>query len=547
MPKYERQTFVDNETILSAEHLQHIEDGIDQVGVELSAVDRRLSAIEDNMGMGGASNVPLMTVRLEAGSKMTIRCRDWTETEDFIWCFNGVGSKNLAANLQSCGTIQKTVEDSKLGFNMSKTVYKSTTDDTAPIQFNGTYWAGNHAMTASTHIVVDSHSLTEADIGSTWTDSDSADPRQYMLVSIPNNKKLIFMNLDSQVTSGNGAFNYGKHTPISPLKHVKNATHTGDVTFASFQNSEQMWPGSNHITSKYYVDNVEITENGLYVGDKVHNVCTYDIIYIPAIIAYLEANIGHNTNTSYYSDDIMEKYIHMEVIHEFRPNGSQTTYCKYQLDTRSSLKFSYIYTAQVACFEKPTYLYVPGTKEDAVLLHDGTSTFQFNTPTWNNVNIPPYRYFTFNSTKEKGFEIVFSRDTYWGKPENRVNRVSGDTGTGAGWSPATCKLYPIFTSGTYEAGSSFDSVTGRIPLNTALNNGTTAVGWYWEHNDIIMTIDSHNICNINIPLSSYMQNKRIEVLDMTDSVISYPPCRTSDSLHYATNATIGHLVIRLYD
>ena len=235
----------------------------------------------------------------------------------------------------------------------------------------------------------------------------------------------------------------------------------------------------------------------------------------------------------------------MEVIHEFRPNGSQTTYCKYQLDTRQALRFSYIYTAQVAAFSKPCYLYVPGTNENAIMVHDGTKTFNFNPDVWNDQNIPPYRYFAIDKEKNKGFEIVFSRDTYWGKTENRVNRVK--SGTAAGWSPGTCKLYPIFTSGEFPAGSSFDSVTGRIPLNVALNNGTTAVGWYWEHDDIILTIDSHEQCSVNIPLSEYMQGKRVEVLDMTDSVISYPPYRTSESIHYATNADKGYLVLRLFD
>ena len=535
---YKKQTFVDHVedengnviiqgTLIKKHHLDHIEEGI---------------AMLDRHGVP-----PLMAARLEEGSKMTIRCKDWTETEDFVWCFNGIGSKNKAANLQNCGTIKKTVQDSVLSFNMSKTDYKSTSDDTAPIQFNGSYYSGNHAMTASTTINVSSHSLTEADIGSTWKDSDSSDARNYMLARVDSATKLTFINLDSQVTSGNGAFNYGKHNPVSPLVHVKNATHTGDIAFDSFVNSEQLWSGSNHVVNKYYVDDVEITEDGLYVGAKVHNVCSYDIIYIPAILEYLEANVGHNTNTSHYSDDIQEKYIHMEVIHEFRPNGSQTTYCKYQLDNRSSLKFSYIYTAQVAAFGKPCYLYVPGVSEDAVMLHNGTQTFNFNTAVWNDENVPPYRYFAINNEKTKGFEIVFSRDTYWGKPENRVTRVKSASGTAAGWSPSTCKLYPIFTSGTFPAGSSFDSVTGRIPLNMALNNGTTAIGWYWEHDDIIMTIDSHEQCNVSIPLSEYMRNKRVEVLDITDSIVSYPPYRTGDSIHYATNAEIGHLVIRLYD
>lgn len=523
---YQKQSFTNNETVLKKEHLEHIEDGI--------------SLLNTN------GVPPLMSVRFTEGSKMIIRCKDWTDTEDFVWEFNGVGSKNNAANLQNCGTISKTTNDSVLSYGMSKTVYKSCSDDTAPVQFSGSYFAGNHAMTASTVIKVASHSLTEADIGSTWTDSDASDPRSYMLCRVDSPTKLTFINLDTQVTSGNGAFNYAKHTPISPLVHVKNATNTGNIVFTGYTNSEQLWSGSNHITNKYYVDDVEITEDGLYVGAKVHNVCSFDVIYVPAILEYLETNVGRNTNTSHYSEEIQEKYMHIELIHEFRPNGSQTTYCKYQLDTRSSLKFSYIYTAQCAAFSKPTYLYVPDTHNDAVLTHDGTQTYYFNPSVWNKENVPPYRYFAFNDAKDKGFEFVFNRDTYWGKPENRNTRVN-NTGTSAGWSPTTCKLYPIWTSGTFEAGSSFDSITGRIPLNMALNNGTTAIGWYWEHDDIILTIDSHQKCNVEIPLSTYMQNKRVEVLDMTASVISYPPHTTGNTLHYATNSDIGHLVVRLYN
>ena len=538
---YKKQTFIDHEvdqggnvvtqgTLLKKEHLDHIEDGI----VALN-----------NKGVPS-----LMTVRFEEGSKMTIRCKDWTEDRDFVWEFGGVCGSNKTANLWYSSTVAKTLEDSALewgiGNKPSKSqLYKSTTDDTSPVQFCGSYFGGNHAMTGSTDITLANHGLTEADIGSVWTDSDPADPRQYMLARIKSASTLAFINLDPEVTSGNGAFNYAKHTPVAPLVHVKNATHTDNIAFTAYVNSQQLHPGANHIVNKYYVDDVEITEDGWYTGAKVHNVCTYDIPFVPAIIEYLESNVGHNTNASYYSDDIKDKYMQIEIIHEFRPNGSQTTYCKYMIDQRMELNFSYIYAAQVAPFGKPTYLYAPGSYGDEVLLHDATASIQFKASDWNVEGIPPYRYFTFNSDKDKGFEIVFNRDTYWGNPERRGKIVN--SGSQAGWSPATCKLYPIFTRGNFPAGSSFDSVTGRIPLKLPLNNGTTAVGWYWEHDDIIMTIDSHEVCNTHISLPSYMQNKKVEVLDMTDSVISYPPYRTSETIHYATKEAIGHLVVRLYD
>lgn len=538
---YKKQTFVDQKTdingniitegtLLKSDHLNHIEEGI-------SNIERK--------------GVPsLMSVKFEEGSKMTIRCRDWTDDRDFVWEFGGTCGTNKTANLWYSSTIEKTFDDEKLSWGIgSKTtqsqLYKMTTDDTAPVQFCGSYFAGNHAMTGSTNFTVSSTNITEADIGSVWKDSDPSDTREYMLVRIRNSTTLAFINLDEQVTSGKGAFNYPKHTPVSPLVHVRNATHTENIEFSKYTNSEQLHPGANNVINKYYVDDIEITKDGLYTGAKVHNVCTFNVIYVPAIIEYLENNVGHNTNASYYSDDIKEKYMQVEIIHEFRPNGSQTTYCKYIIDPRMSLNFSYIYAAQVAPFEKPTYFYAPGSFNDDVFLHDGTATIQFKPANWNVEGVPPYRYFSFNSTKTKGFQIVYNTRTYVGNPEFRGQRVN--SGSFAGWSPATCKLYPIFTRGTYPAGSSFDSVTGRIPLKNISENGITAVSWHWEHNDIILTIDSHEICNTYINLSSYLQNKRVEVLDMTESIISYPPYITGDKLHYATNSEKGHLVLRLYN
>ena len=528
---YEKRPLVDGVTPLNKELLDHLQDGI-------ADVDRRVSAID-----GGGTDA-LMSVKLESGSKMTIRCKDWTDTEDFVWTFDGVGGQNKTANLNNCGTIAKTVADDSLAYNMSKTVYKDCNDDTAPCQFKGSYFAGNHAATIATTINVASHSLTEADIGSTWVDSDASAATNYMLIRVDSATKLTFADM-CFATEGT-AFNAVKHTPISPLKHVKNATHTADVAFTSFGNGGQLYLGDNHITSKYYVDDVEITKDGLYTGSKVHNLCTYDVIHVPSIFEFLEANVGHNTNKSHYSDDITGKYLHIDVVHEFRPNGSQTTYHNFVIDEREPITFYYLYGVQViAPGAAPTYLYVPGTNADALLTHDGTKSYQFKPESWNEENVPPYRYFTFSTDKSKGFEVAFSRDTYWGKTENRATRVK--RWEGAGWSPASRKLYPVFTCGEFPAGSSFDIVSGRIPLNVERNCGTTAVCWYWEYDDIILTIDSHEKCNVNIPLPSYMKGKRVEVLDMTSSIISYPVTAVGDSIHYATNADIGHLVVRLYD
>lgn len=490
---------------------------------------------------------PLMSVRLENGSQMTIRCKDWTAAEDFVWTFEGVGGLNRTANLHDCGTISKTIADSALTYEMPKTLYKACGDDTAPVNFNGSYFGANHAMTGATQISVVSHSLTESDIGSTWVDSDPMDQRCYMLVRIDSATELTFVNLDEEVVSGNGPLNYKKHNPVSPLLHKKNAVHTSEIAFDSFVNSVQLHPGVNHVQNRYYVDDTEITEDGLYTGNKVQNICAYDVIYIPAMLKHLEENIGNNTNHSYHSDEIQEKYMRIEVIHEFRPNGSQTTYCKYQVDSRSSLEFSTIYTAQVNAFDKPAHFYVPGTYQDAVILHPGEKAICFTHDTWNDKAVPPYRHFIFNTERDKGFEIAFSQKTFWGKPDNRLGRVNSNVFPGSCWSPYTCKLYPLWTSGTFEAGSSFDSITGRIPLNMALNNGTTAVGWYWENEDVILTVDSHAICDAHIPLPDYLHGKRIEILDATGSVVSTLPDRIGETLHYATNTDIGHLVIKLYD
>ena len=195
---YKKQTFIDHEvdlggnivtqgTQLKKEHFDHIEEGI------------------ASLNRNGVP--PLMVVKFEEGSKMTIRCKDWTADRDFVWEFGGVCGTNKTANLWYSSTVDKTLADSALAWGIGNTpsksqLYKSTTDDTAPMQFCGSYFGGNHAMTGSTDIVVSSHNLTEADIGSTWKDSDASDARQYMLCRIKSATTLTFINLFVQVNKG---------------------------------------------------------------------------------------------------------------------------------------------------------------------------------------------------------------------------------------------------------------------------------------------------------------------------------------------------------
>lgn len=450
---------------------------------------------------------------------------------------------NKQLNIQTYNTVAKDVKNSEIYIGAPKLkIWNACSDDTAPINFNGSYIAGNHGATLAQEVIVSSHDKTETDIGSIWTSNSHT----FMLVRVASTTKLWFVQTDSaKINTQNWIAKDA--SPSGTLVHSSGATHTGNITISSVNGSTQLTPAINNRVVKVYLDDVEldITKAGVYTGKKVQTVNEYNVIYIPAMLDYLGENVGHNTNASYYSDAITDCYCRLRLVQEIHSNASMTVYQTIRFDKDVSLSTNFI--AQFGKFttSNDISLYIPNTTNLNVLTPfvagSGTSYYG-NIKDYAKEGVVPYRYYAFANDLEQGSAIIFDKSFGIGADERRIEYT-----TSAGGFASTGKLYPQFASGQqFTEGTMYDGCAVRIPFKK--RSDITSVVWYWRGNDIILCIDSHTLTNMEVALPSYMANKKIEILDKSDSVITEPAYVWENcKLPYATQEDYGFMVMRLYN
>ena len=420
--------------------------------------------------------------------------------------------------------------------NANLVMWKLATD-TAPLNFNGTYIAANHGATIVENVTVASHDKSTADIGSEWT----SDGHTYMLVKVVSATSLWFIQIDvDKITEGTTLTCTNK--PSGTLVHGSGATNIADITISSVTSNTQFLPALNNAKSSVYV---ERGRNIWNIYGENSSINEYNVIYIPAILEYLAANVGENTNSSHYSDAISESYCTLKLTQEIHSNGSISIYQTIRFNKTVTLSTNFI--AQFAPFSlegENTYGYIPDTTTSQdITLHTG-SAISTDKSIWKSQEKAPYRYYTFADAEcNKGYVIMYDRSWGWGKDSKRVAHNSNSVGQFA----STKKLYPHFASGfTANAGTYYDGCAVRIPINK-YHEDLTSVVWYWRGKDIILCIDSHKQVNVDLTLPSYMGGKKVEILDQTDTVIAEPALIYDDcKLKYATNDDYGYIVMRLY-
>lgn len=533
---YIKRKLVDKETLIDKELLDYMQDGI----VEACSKEQ---VSGDNVTLIVSAAGGFLTDLGKIAKYLFIRCPEYSDTEDFIWWLSTGQASNRQLNIQTYYTVPKDTDNSKIyiGSSVLKT-WNACSDDTAPINFNGSYIAGNHGATLAQEVVVASHDKTEADIGSIWTSNSHT----FMLVRVFSTTKLWFVQTDStKINEQNWIAR--DSMPDGTLVHSSGATHTSTVTISSVSGSTQLTPAINNRVVKIYVDDREIdaTKGGVYVGKKIQTVNEYNTIYIPAMLEYLGKNVGKNTNTSYYSDDIKEGYCKLRLVQEVHSNASMTVYQTIRFDKPVSLSTNFI--AQFGKFttSNDISLYIPNTTNLNLLTQfaEGSgASYYANIEDYAKEGVVPYRYYTFANDLEQGSAIIFDKSFGIGADERRIEYTSS-----AGGFASTGKLYPQFVSGqNFEVGTMYDGCAVRIPFKKRTD--LTSVVWYWRGNDIILCIDSHSLINTEIELPSYMANKKIEILDKTDSVITEPAYVWEDcKLPYATKEDYGFIVMRLYN
>lgn len=518
----------DNVTKVSLVTSDRIE-GLDTFQTEMAG------KIDEAIAKMSFSDKQMVILIDENDNDMYIRAKQYTTDNDLVWHMRKVRLKdNRYFNLETICTCPVNVSDEDTVSNL--TTWKSAMDDIGPSSFNGTYIAGNHGFSCVDRVTVTGHDKTEADIGSVWVDSTG---KTYVLVYVYDENSLGFIRFTDS-TMATGKMSAGSPAVGTSITHSSGATNTSDVVVEAVSTT-QAWKSWNHYTLRLFVDGVEhdMAAGQMLAGDRIEVVTEYNIIYIPAMLNYLVANVGNNTADSQNSDDITDYYAKVAITYQFNKNGSVSEYNSYYIN--KELKVGYIGLVQSISLGVGSYTYLPDTVYDTLTLHDGSVTQRFSKDLWNSETKAPYRYYQFkDATAEKGMCLTYDRSIGRGNNEKRLQQLDD-----AGMYYTSTKMYPSFISGgTLTPGTYFDGMAARIPLYK-VDPDITSIGWYWSNEDIILMIDSHQTVNKDIILPNYMKNLRIEKLDITDSVNMEQTYLVNNKLRFQCT-DYGYAVLRLY-
>ena len=481
------------------------------------------------------TEAPKMSCLIQ-GNDFYIRAKQFEESQDMVWHLEKINSTggNKYFNIQSMNVCSKAANDEQLPNVL--TSWKWAGDDLAPPVIQGAYIAANHGYTCVDKIVHTAHGKTTADIGSVYKDNSTN--KTYVLTHVYNENTLGLVHFDD-ASMKSGVMSYGNPAIGATLVCQSNAKNTNNIVVES-RAADQLWPCFNHYTINFYVDGIEkdLNEDAILEGNRFEVITQYDVIYVPAMLEYLMENLGNVTNIN--SDDIEQSYMTMYINHQFNRNGSVSTYSSFYMPR--DIRVGYIGLVQSYRISETPYTYVPDTTTyQTPVLHELNADAEFLRSTWTSADKVPYRYYQFaDDTFGKGVIQTYDRTVGWGKNEERLQHISH-----AGRFSSAAKMYTAFISGCdIPAGTYFDGLAARIPLHK-YDQDLTSVGWYWCSDDIILMIDTHNSVNKDIILPDYMNNMRIEKLDVTDSVTLGQTYIFNNKLHFQCT-DYGYAVLRLY-
>jgi len=441
------------------------------------------------------SNVAL----LKSGTQISVRV-PFDESNDIyhLWEYPRT-SGNKGLNLVGIYTCSKSVSKETI----SGTLYKTSGDDVAPLYLNSSYVGGSHGYYDLIRLTVTGHGKAIEDIGSVWLLSEGI--KRYIILDIVDSNTLTIF---SDFTGDQFLPTYYWSANSGTLTHISGATNTTDIVFTAAV-KEQLYPNTNNKSLKIVLDGKEIVNDGLYFGDKLNLIETYNITDIPSIQQFLKDGVGSYAKPN-LEDSSIDGWVTVANIFSHGRNGSITIKTAYLFLKETVIQF-YGATQSMSIGEKA---YVPdvGTvdgKDMSTVVTQGENTLNFLKTTWLNQEKPPYRYHQFNNDLSKGIAIGYN--TQFGIAKPNLRKTDAGAGNIHG---ATKKMYPfVKVSGTASAGDYHEVVAFRVPLRV-IDTDATCLYWYWFGDDIYLAFDYHKNINKIIKLPSYMAGMKVEVIDI---------------------------------
>ena len=376
---------------------------------------------------------------------------------------------------------------------------KNADDDICPINYGSSYRCAGHGNYVAFNLTATAHGLSESDIGKTYT----LDNVTWLLMKVPDVNHVWVVSVPASQT---GSFN----TSIA-----SSGTLVGTSGNIAFTAKEQTQIRPQNINRKYLIlaDGKEITQDGTYYCEKLDLTETYQSSNTYEMVQYLIANVGSNTNSSYYNNSIPGE-VQYDVTYSFYGNGSC---CVSHKDTilRDGIVFSFDGLTQVQRYGTHPSAYVPFT-DIGYPYELPESDLNLSKSHWNDANFPPYKYYEFDPITGLGFGVAYDITFGMGIPEIRKGIITTSDGAGfyhyPGW-----KMYPKFynkgatlTKGTVIAGN-----VCRIPVKKIGNY----VAYWWKTNSAtFVEIETFGECMVEVELPSDAVGKNATLVKASETI-----------------------------
>lgn len=474
----------------------------------------------------------------------------FNDVNDIIMRIRKSYNDNGLVNFDSVALITKDCEDGYYKYYASGeyTTIHAPVDDITPVNVNGTYIGANHGAAVGIIVTSSGHDKTSEDIGSEWKDSTAT--FSLYLVDI-NGNNLTFLSDNS----GSGAF--GFHTSIAAgnITHFSGATHTSSITQDNMVLG-QLTPCVRDRSLKMYMDDIEITSNGIYYGNKFDMVERYGISDPVAILDNLASQPNYTLG-----DSILDHII----TYSFTRFGTCTV--NTTMKAKQNLDVTYIGGIQAGklndagtAFDTISY-YLPGTIPFSYGGHDYDfgAIQDISSSLYASLRIDPSRMESSKVLNRQiqlgisggnytvGFALGYLPLDYGRDAERYANcdeylEISG----------TSKKLYPRLIDDKYGTGYLLSGETLNFVVYrryfSPYQSGENITAMYdiSAGNEKYLYIDIHGEYNGILAVPQYLVGRRMEVIDSFNcSIVNDDTISAGLSIAVESSESHGYAVIRV--
>ena len=478
------------------------------------------------------------------GNALRFRAREWKSGIDFVMDASlkgGVGHNRF--NITYLAEINSDTPFASTSANVAGyKQFKNAGDDITPIGMNGTYIGANHGY----YIIAALPNMTglaEEDIGSVW----QVGAMNYVLVRATSTRIWLCPYYDSAMKTG--VFAYQKIRSGNTVTHISGATHTESFTVTEDSTQQQFYYTLNHCYDAIFINGVQeidLTKSGYYTAEFVDYYEEYDVMYLPAVLEHLIANVGHNTNDSANDESITESYVTFHNTYRFHKNGACVVYSSY--DFHKDVSISQIGGVQSYKFDESThYVYVPGTTDlsTPTLQQENTNVY-VGTDNLNDPDTLATSYFQLTDANgTKAINLGFNPLYGTGVNDVREGLLGESSNKKLGYYYTSYKMYPwLISNCKLNAGDRITCVAYRLP-SYILDDDFTAINWYWVGDDIYLSLHTDKaLSKVVDVLPEYMNGMEISVVEDSDTFIVNSTTIENGSIS-VTSTGAGYTILKL--